>query len=337
MLSLPIQNNIISTVNPYPLIDELLHSHLDKLEALLIQSVRTDSTLVSKSAEYLVKAGGKRFRPMLALLFSGMTGGISPFILDLSAAIELCHTATLIHDDIIDDANVRRGIPSVNQKYGNQVAVLSGDYLYAVASQIMARNKDLSFNKLFANCVKDLVEGEIIEIEKGFQFDTTIDEYLRIINKKTAVLIALSCRFGAMVNESSTEKVAAAERYGHNLGIVFQIIDDLLDYTSSADEFGKPVLHDMVEGKITLPLIMLRDSLDLNDRNRLENILGDNIDIKDLEWILDMMHTLQITDKVREYALNIAMDGKEQLNIFLDSKYKQALIQLSEFVVSRRS
>ncbi len=326
---------VTQVVNQYASIETLLQSHLDHVEQRLLEAVKSDRPLVTQAAQYLIHAGGKRFRPMFVLLFSGITGGIQQKTIDLACSVELCHTATLIHDDIVDNADIRRGLESVNARWGNQVAVLSGDYLYATASSLVAYHGGSPFTRLMADSVAVMVQGEILELERGYEFYTTEQEYLEMIRRKTAELISMSCQFGVMVNSSNVKEIQAAAEYGLGVGLAFQIIDDALDYTSNLIDFGKPTNQDVQDGKITLPLIHLRDRLPASDRKRLEHIMMNTPSQADLKWVADSLQEQGSVVYVKKYARELVDRVKRELDIFPASEYKEALYALGDYVIDR--
>lgn len=326
---------VTQAANQYTSIETLLQPHLEHVEKRLLEAVKSDRPLVTQAAQYLVRAGGKRFRPTVVLLFSGITGGIQQKSIDLACSVELCHTATLIHDDIIDDANIRRGLESVNARWGNQVAVLSGDYLYATASSLVAYHGGPPFTKLLADSVAGMVQGEILELERGYEFYTKEQEYLEMIRRKTAELISMSCQFGVMVNSSNEKEIQAAAEYGLGIGLAFQIIDDALDYTSNLIDFGKPTNQDVKDGKITLPLIHLRDRLSESDRKRLEHIMLNTPSEADLKWVADSLQEQGSFVYVKKYARELVDRVKRELDIFPASEYKEALYSLGDYVIDR--
>jgi heptaprenyl diphosphate synthase len=320
----------------FALVDRLLHPYLERLETLLIDAVRSDIPLVNESAQHLIRSGGKRFRPILVMLFSGLTGGVKDNCLPLACSIELFHTATLIHDDIIDEADIRRGIESSNIRYGNHIAVLSGDYIFSRASYLLANHADESFTKRASDALTTMVVGEIMEVEGGYNFDAVETDYLQIIHCKTADLISMSCTFGAMVNSKDKQVIKAAAEFGSDLGMAFQIIDDVLDYLSTASEFGKPVVQDIREGKMTLPIIHLRDNLKGNDLEKLKTILANHVQDNDIQWLLEKMAEAKSIDYAYARAAEYSNNAKQKLAVFPDSDYKESLLSLCDYVVNRK-
>ena len=231
-----------------------IRARLDQVEEALEKAVRADSELLARTSRYLLAAGGKRFRPMLVLLSGYFGDPTDPRLIPGSVAIELVHLATLYHDDVIDEADSRRGIPSVNVRWSNTVAILTGDYLFARASEI---STDLGTEvcRLLARTIAVLCDGQIREVEAAGRLEQTEEAYLEVIRRKTGSLIATSCRLGGMLSDAPPEHVDTLEAFGSSLGLAFQLSDDIMDVTASQLELGKEPGVDMREGVYTLPVL----------------------------------------------------------------------------------
>ena len=240
--------------DPVAILELDIRAELERVEAMLHEVIRSDQSMVQEAAAYLINAGGKRFRPMLTLLSSHTGDPQDPRLIACAAAIELTHLATLYHDDVIDETTVRRGVPTVNVRYGNSVAVLTGDFLLARASGLAA---DLGpyVSRRLADTIAELCEGQIMETAAVGSFDVTTDHYLDVIGRKTASLIATSCRLGAWLAGASPEIVSAITDYGVALGMAFQLSDDVLDIAGDEQESGKRPGTDLREGVLTLPAL----------------------------------------------------------------------------------
>jgi len=238
--------------DPVAMLELDIRSDLERVEAMLHDVIRSDQSMVQEAAAYLIDAGGKRFRPMLTLLAGYAGDPTDPRLISCAAAIELTHLATLYHDDVIDETKVRRGVPTVNVRYGNSVAVLTGDFLLARASGLAA---DLGayVSRRLADTIAELCEGQIMETNSAGSLDVTPDHYLDVIGRKTASLIATSCHLGAWLAGASPEIVAAITSYGTALGMAFQLSDDILDIAGEEQESGKTPGTDLREGVLTLP------------------------------------------------------------------------------------
>jgi heptaprenyl diphosphate synthase len=239
---------------PDEILEADIRKRLDRVEAALEKSVVADSELLAATANYLLTAGGKRFRPMLVLLAGHFGDPSDPRLITGSVSIELVHLATLYHDDVIDEADSRRGIPSVNARWDNTVAILTGDYLFARASEI-ASDLGPDVCRLLARTIAVLCDGQIREVDSAGKPEQTEQNYLEIIRRKTGSLIATSCRLGAMMSDAPEEHVEILGDFGESLGMAFQVSDDIMDITSSQLELGKEPGVDMKEGVFTLPVL----------------------------------------------------------------------------------
>ncbi|HEU4354234.1 MAG TPA: polyprenyl synthetase family protein [Actinomycetota bacterium] len=240
---------------PDPNLERDVRARLEEVETALEKAVRADSEMLAETARYLLEAGGKRFRPMLVLLSGYFGDPADPRLIPGAVAIELVHAATLYHDDVIDEAESRHGVPSVNARWDNTVAILTGDYLFARASEI---SSDLGADviALLARTIATLCDGQIREVEASGDIDQTQEAYLEVIRRKTGALIATSCRLGGMLSGAAPQHVGVLETYGEALGMAFQLSDDIMDVTSSASELGKEPGVDMREGVYTLPVLL---------------------------------------------------------------------------------
>jgi heptaprenyl diphosphate synthase len=239
---------------PDQILEHELRVRLNDVEASLEKAVRSDSDFVTDAASYLVAAGGKRFRPLLVLLGGYFGDATDPRLIQGATAIEITHLATLYHDDVIDEADTRRGRPSVNARWDNTVAILTGDFLFAKASEVSSE-LGTDVTRLLARTIAVLCDGQIREVEAAGRVDQTEDAYMEIIRRKTAALMATSCRLGGMLSDASVEAVERLDDFGMSLGLAFQLSDDIMDVISSEEELRKPPGQDMREGVYTLPVL----------------------------------------------------------------------------------
>jgi octaprenyl-diphosphate synthase len=235
---------------------ELLGQELAAVETVLAESCRSEVELVSLAAQHILNAGGKRFRPQLTLLAARAFDYEGPAAAPMAAAVELIHTATLVHDDIVDEADSRRGRATANFFWGNSASVLMGDFLVIKAFSIAADTGDSRLFRLLCDTIGRMCEGEVLQICVRAEADLDVETYLKIIEAKTAVLMATCCRIGALLGGAALEQTEALTAFGLKVGLAFQIIDDMLDYTGEEALLGKPVGSDLREGKVTLPLIV---------------------------------------------------------------------------------
>ena len=239
---------------PDPALEAEIRGRLDHVEDALAKAVETDSELLTATSGYLLQAGGKRFRPMLVLLSAYFGDPSDPRLIEGSVAIELSHVATLYHDDVIDEADARHGVPSANERWDNTVAILTGDYLFARASEISA---DLGPDicRLLAHTIAVLCDGQIREVDATRALERSEADYLEVIRRKTAALIATSCRLGGLLSDAPERDVETLRAYGESLGLAFQLSDDVMDFTASEEELGKEPGQDLREGVYTLPIL----------------------------------------------------------------------------------
>ena len=252
-----------------------IEAELAATEALLTSRLASDVPFIRKTGEYVFAGGGKRMRPALLLLCARLLGRRAEEAVTYAAVVELIHTATLIHDDIIDHAELRRGRRTVHSIWGSNLTVLLGDWLYTTAMQMALAHDNLRVIDRLCDATLRMTEGELLVLQRLGDPGLSEEEYLEIIDRKTARLFAAACAVPALMAPADERALVALERYGRSLGLCFQLVDDLLDYTASEDEVGKPVLSDLKEGKLTLPLLLALPRLDQAARRKVENVLED--------------------------------------------------------------
>src|SRR5690625_2652440 len=234
---------------------KFLKKDLDRIETTLKQTIQAEHPVLRKASTQLLQAGGKRIRPVFVLL-SGRFGDYDiNDLMRVAVSLELIHMATLVHDDVVDDAALRRGAPTVKHRYGNRVAMYTGDYILARALENITVMKDPHIHQLLSKTLIEVCIGEIEQIRFKYNWDQNLRDYLRRIRRKTALLIATSCKLGAIAGRASTDEVNQLYKYGYYIGMSYQIIDDILDFTSSEQELGKPTASDLLQGNITLPVL----------------------------------------------------------------------------------
>ncbi|HMR50081.1 MAG TPA: polyprenyl synthetase family protein [Arachnia sp.] len=313
-----------------------MNSLLEAFEEQLLKASQADSEFVSEAATHIISAGGKRFRPMLVFLAAEM--GERPYqthdLMRAAMVMELTHVASLYHDDVMDEADVRRGTPSANRYFGNSVAILVGDFLFAQASKIVAL-LGVPYIVLQAETFARLVQGQIAETRGPGPDDDPLDHYLQVIADKTGSLIAASAQFGGMVAGASDEVRAALAAYGEEVGLVFQLSDDLLDILS--DDSGKTPGTDLREGVPTLPVLMLRDSDDPADRELLTRVEGDLSDDAVLAEVLRDLRAHSVIERARAEVRRRADIAKAHLEPLADGEAKEALLSVPDMLVDRMS
>ncbi len=315
----------------------LVREDMEKVEEVLSRSFQSDALLIPTITSYLNGAGGKRLRPMLLVLSSKIIGysNGNRHILN-SCIVELIHAATLLHDDVVDEAHIRRGNPSANRKWGNEASVLVGDFLFSKSFLLLASEENSKITKSVSAASKELAEGEVLGLATKGNFDISEDEYMEIIYKKTASLISVSCRIGAIVGNASQEKERALADFGLKVGIAFQLVDDVLDYTGNQKSFGKTIGLDFQKKKMTLPLINLFQKAPAKEKKKIEELVLSNGDMScRLKTLVDMMKHYDSINYALDKARNYVAEAKKELVVFDESPSLTAILSLADYVVSR--
>lgn len=294
---------------------------------------------VSEIAGYLLGGGGKRLRPALLLLCDKYAGGErSPGAIRLAAVVELLHSATLIHDDVIDSADTRRGRPSANSRWGNHRSVLAGDWLYMQAFQAALRERSFRVLDILIDLTQKMVEGELIQLAKIGRIDVNEDDALRLATYKTACLFSGCARLGAVLGGFAGAEEEALADYGRYAGLAFQLVDDLLDFTASAEKLGKPVLSDLKEGKVTLPLIYAMENGHREARALVARVLEEKeFNSVRPETLVSLVQDSGALERARHLAYDFANRAKACLNGYGDSEYGRALAAVPDFIMARES
>ena len=318
---------------------KLIADDLNAVEAKLTENTASEYSFVDMAVQHVVEGGGKRLRPILVLLSAKACGYEGSDAHTLAAVVELIHVASLVHDDVLDEATIRRGRETLQTKWGNKVAVLVGDYLHArVLSMLVSRRADDPAMEILADTTQAMCEGEVIHAYKSGDFDITEEEYLKIISFKTGKLIAASCTLGAHLGTKDQQQTDALTTYGQQIGTAFQIVDDLLDFVEDPEKLGKNAFGDLREGKLTYPIIHTRKVCNDDEKQTLEKVL--NPDTDETEAISFVEFLFQRYD-VEKHCLKIAQGyanrAKAALSTVPQSDARFALENLSDYVVSRDS
>ncbi len=312
--------------------------HLSEFNRHFKEMMKTNVALLDLIIKYLSQKKGKQIRPTLVLLAAGTCGGINERSYTGGAMVELLHTATLIHDDVVDKSDERRGMASINAEWNNKIAILVGDFLLSKGLLASIDQNEFEFLKIVSNAVRRISEGELLSIEKARSLEVDEDIYFRITADKTASLMASCCEIGAHSANANAEERKAMADYGEFLGIAFQIKDDIMDYTSKKFAIGKPVGNDLKEKKITLPLLY---AFKQSERSKVKQIIKTIKKKKatkdEVKEIIDYVISIGGIDYAEKKAQEYIDKAKEAISIFEDSIYKQSLIDLADFVVSRKS
>jgi len=320
-------------------IRDFIGEDLKKIEKLISRNFQSDVLLIPTIANYLIGAGGKKFRPMLLVLSSKLSGYSNGdrHILN-SCIVELIHVATLLHDDVVDEALIRRGNPSVNKKWGNEASVLVGDYLFSKSLSLLALGDDSRITQSISFASQELAEGEIIGLVTKGNFDITEEEYMDIIYKKTASLISVSCKIGAILGNISTDKEKALTNFGLKIGIAYQLIDDVLDYTGDQEKLGKTIGLDFQRKKITLPLITLFQKVSADEKIKIQNLIfSHNNYMGKLKTLVEMMEHHNTIEYAMGKAKNYVEEAKKEMEIFDDSPYLVAILSLADHIIARKN
>jgi len=314
-----------------------IKSELDHFDEIFKEALRSNVGLVDLVARYIIRQKGKKIRPLLVLLSAKISGGVTDRTYRGATLVELLHTATLIHDDVVDDANKRRGMWSINALFKNKVAVLMGDYLLSRGLMISVDGKDYDFLGVTTNAVKRMSEGELLQIQKTRKLDIDEETYFKVISDKTASLLETCCSIGAMSTTDNKDYIEAMRNFGHSLGMSFQIRDDILDYEGKSNLIGKPVGGDIKEKKITLPLIYSLNNVSKNEASRIRKILKNGNDKTKVKDVMQFVHENNGIDYALKVAQKYSDEAKNSLNIFPDSDTKSSMHALVDFVTERKN
>lgn len=316
-------------------IKEPILSELKEFDRFFKDSMRSQVMLVDMIARYVVRQKGKRVRPMLVMLSAKACGDLNESTFRGATLVEILHTATLVHDDVVDDAETRRGLASINAVWKNKVAVLMGDYLLSRGLLLALEHDDYYFLRATSQAVKRMSEGELLQIQKSRQLDINEPTYLKIISDKTASLLGTCTDIGCASVTDNTEQRSMMRRYGENLGMAFQIRDDLLDYLGRKSIIGKPTGIDLKEKKLTLPLIHSLDNADRRDARQALRAIRNGAKPKDVEWIVDFVRSHGGIDYAVSKAESFATSAREDLAPLGESNAKSALLRFVDFVMER--
>ncbi|MFP5245512.1 MAG: polyprenyl synthetase family protein [Thermoanaerobaculia bacterium] len=315
---------------------DLIAPKLEMVEEELRRNFRSKITTIHDVGEHILGGGGKRLRPALLLLVSKMLRYDGYRDVVYGAVVEFIHTATLVHDDIIDEADVRRGRTSVNYGWGNNLTVLVGDYIFMHSMAMALAEGNLEILRLLSDATIKMIEGEILGTEQNGRADLTVDDYFDIVGRKTAALFGATCRIPAYLVDLPESSAVALSNYGYNLGVCFQLIDDLLDFTSSTEVLGKPALSDLKEGKLTLPLLLAMPRATPRERELVARVVErKSFDGVDPNEIVAIVQRYDTAEQTREIAREYADRARTALAVFPPSPAKETLEMALDFVMER--
>ena len=312
----------------------LIQDDMTAVDAMIQSRLQSDVVLINQLGHYIINSGGKRLRPALAILCARACGYQGEQHINLATIIEFIHTATLLHDDVVDGSDMRRGQETANNLWGNEASVLVGDFLYTRSFEMMVEMESMRLMSILSHTTNIIAEGEVLQLLNCNDADTTEASYLEVIHHKTAKLFEAAGQLGAVINQASPEVEQAMTNYAMHLGSAFQLVDDLLDYSESSDTIGKNIGDDLAEGKATLPLIyamrqgnaqqahIIREAIEQGQRDKIDDIIS-------------IIKQTGAIDYTAQAAQNEITQAKSALTSIADSDYKQALIGLADFAINR--
>lgn len=316
----------------------LLEEDLRKVESQFQENLRSDVTLIPTVGRYVLASGGKRIRPLLVLLSARLCGYRGDRSIPLASIVEFIHTATLLHDDVVDNADLRRGQESANAVWGNEASVLVGDFLFSKSFSLLVGDGDIRVLKVMSDATTCMAEGEVLELLKTCDLETREEEYLEVVTNKTAVLIAAACEIGALLGGADPERTAALREYGMQVGVAFQLMDDCLDYVGDREAFGKIVGTDLEEGKVTLPLIHALKSADAEERAFVQAVVEkEALESGDLERIRGLIERYGGIERTRAEAAARIERARGCLAAFDPCPERDALEVVASYVLTRSS
>ena len=325
-----------NTSLPLSQIFEPIRADLEKVDREFGRQVESQVDLIPKIGKYIQTSGGKRIRPAVLLMAARLTGYQGERAILYAAVVEFIHTATLVHDDIIDESELRRGRLAVHSRWGNDITVLLGDYLYIKSMALALTYDTLDIVRLLCDVTLRMIEGELYQLTKNGDADITEEQHFDIIRRKTAYLFGGCAQIGGMLGKVSEEQAQALREYGFNLGIAFQLVDDLLDFTGDAEALGKPIGADLREGKMTLPLIHLLQQREEVGERIVRDIIASR-SVSEAQWsaLLRLLKEHRSTDYAYRRASEFAERAKKPLYAFPPSSERNALLALPDYVLSR--
>ncbi|KGP73010.1 heptaprenyl diphosphate synthase component II [Pontibacillus yanchengensis] len=314
-----------------------LKNDIDKIEQALNQTIQAEHPVLREASTQLLEAGGKRIRPVFVLL-SGKFGQYDiERMKDVAVSLELIHMASLVHDDVIDDAELRRGQPTIKAKWDNRIAMYTGDYIFARALECLSNLETAKAHQILSETIVEICIGEIEQIKDKFNWDQNLRTYLRRIRRKTAILIAVSCRLGAVAAGASVEIEHALFRYGYYVGMSYQIIDDVLDFTSTEKELGKPAGSDLMQGNITLPVLYAMEQ-DSNLRAEyLESLENEEPSNEQMQHIINRIKETGAIEQSLTISEKYLQKAFAELDVLPDQKEKQTLKNIAKYIGKRKS
>jgi octaprenyl-diphosphate synthase len=326
-------------LNPLDELAVLFSDKIKQVDTVLHEKAYSEASVLPQISAHIIESGGKRIRPLLTLAAAQLCGdSIDERAITMAACVEFLHTATLLHDDVVDESLLRRGRPAAHTLWGNQMSVLTGDFLFAKLFQLLVQDGSLDILNLFVQTTQKIIEGEVLQISAKSTSVVSREDYFEIIKSKTAILFETALELGGRVANGTAEQITGLKLYAHNLGMAFQLIDDVLDYTADESGLGKPIGNDFFEGQVTLPLIVLlerlADATESLEKLR-ETLMKINRDPADLKWVQMLLSQYGVFSTIKHLAEEYAETARHALEVFPDSQLKKSLVQLTYFVINR--
>jgi octaprenyl-diphosphate synthase len=325
---------VLDTTTPPATAIDPLDAAMRQVDVVIRERLASRVALIDQISRYIIGAGGKRIRPRLVLLFSEAMGFHGPERFELAAIVEFIHTATLLHDDVVDESGLRRGRPTANAMFGNAASVLVGDFLYSRAFQMMVSINRMRVLDVLADATNVIAEGEVLQLMNMHDPDLAVQDYLQVIRFKTAKLFEASARLGAVIGGADAAQEEACASYGRSVGTAFQLVDDLLDYEGNSDELGKNVGEDLREGKPTLPLLLAMERGTAAERALIRHAIEQG-EVQGLQDILAIVRRTGALQATREAAQREADAACAMLSVLPESRARQALLDLSARAIHR--
>ena len=317
-------------------IQALMKNELDQMNKILVNRLDSNVNLINQMSHYIISSGGKRIRPLLLLLCARATDYDGDYHYSMAVVIELIHTATLLHDDVVDQSTTRRGQETANELWGNAPSVLVGDFLYSRAFEIMVEPNSMEIMKILSKATNQISEGEVLQLLNIKNANVTQKEYYRVIERKTACLFKAACQIAGILSNSNQKVIEAMGKFGMHLGNAFQIIDDTLDYESDSNIIGKEVGDDLSEGKVTLPMIYALEKTTKSDKKILTDAIQ-NADASNINQVVEILMNVNAFQYSRDIANKESNMALESIDILPSSKYKTALKLLCKLSLERSS
>jgi len=314
---------------------ESIQEDLAKVKNNLRSISKVDFPWLSEQLGYVMRSGGKRIRPALTLLTGRFYNYNLEYLLPMAAAVELMHTATLVHDDAIDRSVVRRGKPTINKIWGEETAVLLGDYLFAKAGEFVSDTQSPRVTKLFSQTLATISSGELNQLLGAFKLEQTRQHYFQRVSSKTASLFSLATESGAILSEAPEKSVEVLKEYGYNLGITFQIVDDILDFTGTEEKLGKPIGSDLAQGTLTLPAMLLMEHYP--EDNPVKRLFENKDKQKNIELAIELVRNSSIVQECYGIASEYCAKACHNLNLLPENASRQALTKLADYIINRKN